>query len=78
MDVLIDAEELAELKFHAQCWNDLVNARTAAKRAPDDSGWKRAAVEEGPVAGILMCRAEYGISLREAKHCVEDFLRDRR
>lgn len=78
MEEIIDSKELAEIKRKARLWDDLMEARNTTKEDPDDTGWKRAAREQGLMEAIRQCRAAYGYSLMEAKYCVHKYLKSRR
>lgn len=69
-----ESAELKELRRKANCWDMLLEARNAAWRAPESSWWKMVAKEKGLIEGCKACRAELGISLSEARDCVEGYL----
>jgi hypothetical protein len=75
---IVPHDYLAEIARKARCWDFLEEARSLARQSPDDSGWKKVAREEGLIAGARACRASLGIGLREARDCVEGYLREAR
>ena len=67
----------AEMARRARCWDSLQEARRLAHQTPAGEGWKKVADAEGLLAGVRSCRAELGLSLSEARDCVEGYLNSR-
>ncbi len=69
------AEKIKELELKAAQWDSLIAARAMTSAQPETAKWK--AIARNPlrtIEAIKDCRAENGLSLREARDCVEAYI----
>ena len=68
-------EENKALRIKAGNWDELQLAREVTSAEPEDCEWKQLARRGQAIPAIKACRAKHGYSLREAKDCVEGYMR---